>query len=138
VLGGVTQILGDHGAVIHLVEGFAQAQGNAQGGAGFARSWRAIEVEDAATLLRLTRAEVPDSVQFVADLQGSQAGQDVGLHDRMEYRLVEVVTRLRKHQVTDWGCLRFRIAATSARVAMVFDGDGIVWQFDFKLSMQIP
>jgi hypothetical protein len=50
----------------------------------------------------------------------------------MQDQLVEVVTRIREHQVTNGRCFRFGIAASAARVAVVFDGDCIRWQFDFR------
>jgi hypothetical protein len=49
----------------------------------------------------------------------------------MQDELVEVVTRIRKHEVTDGRCFRFGIAASAARVAVVFNGDCVRWQYDF-------
>jgi hypothetical protein len=57
-----------------------------------------VEVEDAAALLRLDAAQVPDAVQVSTNFQRSQAGVDVRLHFRMQDHLVEIVTRHRLHQ----------------------------------------
>ncbi len=89
---------------------------------------RAIEVKDAAALLRLDAAEVPDAIQVGADLQRSQTGKDVGLHLRMQDHLVEVMTRLRLHEVADvkGRFLFIAIPPAAARVAVRFQGR-FVW-----------
>jgi hypothetical protein len=117
-----------------LVERLAEAQRDAQGGACLAGAGWTVEVEDAATLLRLDAAQVPDAVQIGADLQRSQASVDVGLHLRMQDHLVEVMTGLRLHQhphIRGW-LLFIAIPPSAARVAVVIGSGCIRRQFDFR------
>ena len=119
-----------------MVERLAEPQRDAKGSTRLAGSGRAVEVKDAAALLRLDAAQVPDAVQVSADLQCSQASVDVRLHLRMQDHLVEVMTRLRLHEVADvrGRFLFIAIPPAAARGAVIVSSGGIVRQFDFRGS----
>ena len=126
VLGGVAEILRDHRAVIDLVERLAELERHAQGGAGLPGAGRAVEVEDAAALLRLEAADAPDLLQLVADPDGAQAVEDLLLHAAMEDQAGEFVAGFRVDERAHFGLLlALPLPVAAARVAVV-GGDGRV------------
>jgi hypothetical protein len=91
---------------------------------------RAVEVQDAAPLLWLEAADAPDLLQLVADLNGTEAVEDLLLHSAMEDQTAEFVARPWLDEDTHFGfVLLLGLAVAAARVAMV-GGDGRVgWKF---------
>jgi hypothetical protein len=103
---------------------------HALGGSGFPGTRRAEEIEDAAPLLRLEAADAPDLLQLIADLNGTEAIEDLLLHSAMEDQIAEFVARLWVDNDAHFGfVLLLGLSVAAARVAMV-GGDGrIEWQF---------
>ena len=128
VLGSVAEVFRDHRAVIDLVERLAEPQRHAESGARLARAGRAVEVEDAAAVLRLELADAPDRFQIGASLDGAQAGGDVVAHVRVEHEPFKLVVRLRGDEHAEIG--RVAVGCTviaTARVAVIGRSSGVRW-----------
>ena len=132
VLGGVAEILRDHRAVVDLVERLAELRGHAQGGARLPGARRAVEVEDAAALLRLDPADAPDRFQLVADPDGAQTVEDLLLHTAMEDKVGELMVRFGMDERAHFGLLfALPLPVAAARVAVV-GGDGRIGRQFFE------
>ena len=105
MLGGIAQILRDHRRIVHLVERLADLVGGGQGGAGLPGARGAVEVEDAAALLRLEAADAPDLLQLIADPDGAQAVEDLLLHPAMEDQAGKFVAGIRVDEDAHFGLL---------------------------------
>jgi hypothetical protein len=128
----VSPRLRDHRAVVDLVERLAELRGHAQGGARLPGARRAVEVEDAAALLRLETADAPDLLQLVANPDGAQAVEDLLLHPAMEDQVGELMAGFRVDKRAHFGFLLALPLPVAAAGVAVVGGDGRVGRQFFE------
>jgi hypothetical protein len=111
-----------------LVKRLAESERHAESGARLARSRWAVEIQDAAAILRLELAYTPHSFEISTALNRAQAGSDVVAHIGVEHEPIKLVVRLRLDEHSEIRGFAVRAVIATTRVAMVCRGRSIRWQ----------